>query len=380
MNILFLESSIPPTRGGVQRVSWINSRFFNEHGHDSFFAFWLKDYDEVDDYHKIRIGNNGVVGNCKKELYAFIRERKINIIINQQCTNKYVTHVLKTVKEECLCKIIYCLHISPNYGDFFPRSIKHVRSNLKNTLVKMFYGIDLYSYIERKQYQLSDCYVLLSETYKKDFLIRTHIDDTTKLYSLLNPSPYSYNLQDNGKERNKQILIIVRMHEQQKNLMSALRIWKRIEQYGCNDWGLTIGGYGPDESQIINYASSLKLKQVKFIGKVEDPCNLYQTSPIFMMTSNYEGLPMSLIEALQFGCIPMAFNTFTALHDILVDGYNGYIIPAKDEQTYAEKMIELIKNPTILETMSKNAIESSKKFSIDTIGKQWLNLINELNR
>ena len=89
---------------------------------------------------------------------------------------------------------------------------------------------------------------------------------------------------------------------------------------------------------------------------------------------------MTLTESLQFGCVPMAFDTFTALHDILTDGYNGFIIPAKDEQTYADKMIELMKSPTTLEAMSKNAIESSKKFSIDVIGKQWLNLIDELKK
>lgn len=379
MNILFLESSIPPTRGGVQRVSWINSRYFNDHGHDSFFAFWLKDYNEVDDYHKIRIGNNGVIGNCTKKLYAFIHERKINIIINQQCTNKYITRVLKTVKEEGLCKIIYCLHLSPNYGDFFPRSIKHVRFNLKNALVKLLYGIDLYSYIERREYQLSDCYILLSKTFKKDFLQRTKISNSCKIRYIHNPLSFS-SLQTNvNLERKKNILIISRIHEQQKNLKSALRIWKKIEDLGYDDWSLIICGYGNDEKMILNYAASLELKRMSFVGKVEEPQKYYEESSIFMMTSNYEGFGMTLTESLQFGCVPMAFDTFSTLHDILVDGYNGYIIPVKDEQAYAEKMIELMKNPTILKTMSKNAIESSKKFSIDTIGKQWLNLINELN-
>lgn len=380
MNILFLESSILPTRGGVQRVSWINSRYFNEYGHDTFFAFWLKDYDVVDDYHKIRIGQDGIVWNCEKELYAFIVERKIDVIINQQNVGKQIVRVLRRVKKEGLCKIIYCLHISPDYGDFFPKSIKYVRFNLKNAFVKLFYGIDLYSYIEKRQYQLSDCYILLSETFKKDFLQRTKISDDYKLRFIHNPLSFPALQTNVNHVRKKNVLIISRMHEQQKNLKSALRIWKKVEDIGCDDWNLIMGGYGDDEKMILSYASSLGLKRMHFLGKIENPQKYYEESFIFMMTSNYEGFGMTLTESLQFGCIPMAFDTFTALHDILTDGYNGFIIPAKDEQMYADKMIELMKSPTTLEAMSKNAMKSSKKFSIDVIGKQWLNLIDELTK
>ena len=56
--ILFIESSIPPSRGGVQRVSWLLAENFKRFGYDICFAFWLKDYDKVPKSNKIRYSDD----------------------------------------------------------------------------------------------------------------------------------------------------------------------------------------------------------------------------------------------------------------------------------------------------------------------------------
>ena len=102
MNILFLESSIPPARGGIQRVSWIVSRYLNAHGHDSYFAFWFMDSEDVDDAHKLRIGVNGRIGKCETSLLDFVRQKNIHLIINQQAKGRHISNALKKNKNKWL--------------------------------------------------------------------------------------------------------------------------------------------------------------------------------------------------------------------------------------------------------------------------------------
>ena len=123
--------------------------------------------------------------------------------------------------------------------------------------------------------------------------------------------------------------------------------------------------------------SQLELKNVCNVGRSKNPQKLYQESKIFMMTSNFEGFGMTLTEALQNACVPFVFNTFSSLHDIIESDYNGFIIPAKDEILYATKMIEFMQGKN-QDKYAVQALESSRKFSIENIGLQWIHLLNEL--
>lgn len=56
-----------------------------------------------------------------------------------------------------------------------------------------------------------------------------------------------------------------------------------------------------------------------------------------MMTSIWEGLPMTLIEAMHYGCVPIAFDSFAALYDLIDNGNNGFIIPNNDIDCFVKK-------------------------------------------
>ena len=53
-----------------------------------------------------------------------------------------------------------------------------------------------------------------------------------------------------------------------------------------------------------------------------------------MMTSHIEGWPMTLLEAQQYGCVPIVYNTFAALSEIIENNVNGYIIGKYDEEAF----------------------------------------------
>lgn len=81
-----------------------------------------------------------------------------------------------------------------------------------------------------------------------------------------------------------------------------------------------------------------------------------------MLTSNIEGFGMTLTEAMQEGCVPLAFNTYSAVNDIIDNGINGFVIDKGEEDVYAEKIKYLIDNDEIRIKMSYEALKSSENF------------------
>jgi glycosyltransferase involved in cell wall biosynthesis len=93
---------------------------------------------------------------------------------------------------------------------------------------------------------------------------------------------------------------------------------------------------------------------------------------------------MVLVEAMQYGCVPFAFDTFTALHDIIDDGVNGIIIPPPPsdqedvhaDQEYAHRLLHFLRqDESKIRIVQKNAIQKSHKFDVDNIGAKWLSLL-----
>lgn len=372
MNILFVESSIPPNNGGVERVSWLLRNYFKKNNNEVYFAFCLVDSDIVDEKHKMKYSFSDSGKKLLNKFRSFFVAKSIDVVILQGIFNYRLIKILGILKNELNYCLLGCFHLSPDY-------LRYSNKNCKSILKHFVYNILLRRNNIRTFYILADGLVLLSTTFIDQMETEYNLPDKSKLYSI--PNPLSFNtILDFKKVRlkEKNVLIISRLDNTQKNLISALRIWKEIEKKGYRDWSLIMAGAGNDERMILEYAKSLKLNQFKFIGKVEEPEKFYESSSIFMMTSNYEGFGLTLTESLQYGCIPIAFDTYSSLHDILLNGYNGYIIPKNDEKLYAEKLEYLIINENIRVEMSCNGINSSKKFSIEIIGQKWLDLFEKI--
>ena len=95
------------------------------------------------------------------------------------------------------------------------------------------------------------------------------------------------------------------------------------------------------------------------------------------MASNSEGFPMVLVEAMQYGCVPFAFNSFASLTDIIDDGENGMIIPPFDEDEYADRIVKFVNMSDAQQLkFRRNAVEKSKTFSVENIGKKWIEKID----
>ena len=106
MNILFVETSINPNLGGIERVTYSLSHEFEKNGNSCYYAYAKEDYNEISEYKKIRIDYSGSFVILECELLRFIRNNNINVIINQDLYSKNIINFYKQHKDKLVFKLI----------------------------------------------------------------------------------------------------------------------------------------------------------------------------------------------------------------------------------------------------------------------------------
>ena len=380
MNLLFIERNFYPTMGGVERVTYTLGEAMRECGHQVYYAFYGRD-DE-----KLAVGYKMVFNQSMSDddIYAmfddFLREKNIELLICQNVHFPRYQRIYKRLKENRSVKIITCYHANPdiwvnkNKWGYTFKSI-YIKEFIRSIYFRVFGNP--YKTNQRGMYEISDKYILLSESFKPIFCELNKVDGK-KLLAIPNPCPFTEN-KDNGSYRKENIILVVaRMAEQQKRLSNVIEIWSRLESE-FKDWKLVMIGDGPNLTDYQQMVKDRNLKNVEFIGSSSTPQVYYEKAKIFLMTSIWEGFGMTLIEAQHYGCVPIAYDSYSAVADIIKNGENGYIVKTHDLENYVDKVRSLMANHSLWERMSFDCIESIKgKFEKDTIINKWSELAYSL--
>ncbi len=168
------------------------------------------------------------------------------------------------------------------------------------------------------------------------------------------------------EKKEKIILAVGRFHED-KQFDVLIKIFSRIDRQG---YKLLIAGDGPIKDRCKKLVDELILSDSVFIlEKTSEIEKLYSRARIFCLTSLMEGFPNVLIEAMSFGCVPVAFDCLTGPSDIITDSFDGFLIKDFNENKFAEKLSYLINNEDILRKMSEKSFDSAKRFYPEKILK-----------
>lgn len=377
MNLLFYCNNLNPADGGVERVTQLLSSFFEKNNIQCYYSYFGDDYNEISEKKKIKLNENDSTSSFIERISNFIHTNSIEFIINQDQMSEKTMILFSKLKNNPNIKTVNCLHINPHFYHYSPL-YQTFKFKIKNWIHKLRRGYTLPLQNRRRMYHLTDKFIVLSNTFKKEIAYEFGINlSTAHIESIPNPIPFPHSEFKFIAKQNI-FLIVARMEENQKNLSAALRIWKKFEENN-SDYQLILAGYGPDKDKILNYAHSLNIKRMQFIGKSCHPENLYKIAKFFLMTSNYEGFSMTLLECMQYGCIPMVYNSFSSVHDIIINEVNGYLIQYNHENEFVSKMKFITSHEQIQLELAQNAYNTvENNFSLNSIGKKWLTLIHSM--
>ena len=319
-------------------------------------------------------------------------ENQINYIIDQGA----FVHVklFKDAIDGLNCKIILAHHFEPGIETKF-FTFNRVLSRFGQIvsvrdLCKWILHIILYPYLWFKYrktlshsyfeaYQYADRVVLLSQSFIKQYQSFGKFRDEKNFSVIHNALSFNeYLTIDDVKKKKPVILIVSRFDEKLKRLLLALRIWQEIKQSPiANDWCLKIVGHGKDLKLYQNYIAKKKIHDVYLLGR-QDPKPYYKEASIFFMTSVSESWGLTLTEAQQFGVVPVAFNTYASLTDIVTDEEDGIIIREGEIGRYVNSTLKLMRNTRKRQAMAVQGIHNCQRFSQDKIAKDWWLLLNNL--
>lgn len=129
--------------------------------------------------------------------------------------------------------------------------------------------------------------------------------------------------------------------------------------------GLVVCGEGRERNRLEYMVKKFGLtKNVIFAGWKDDLISLYKTSDIFLLTSEYEGYGMTLVEAGAAGCPIVTTKVGIAKTELFKDGVNSFVCPVGDVECLSNHIIELISNPEKRESFKINMRDSIKAMSI----------------
>ena len=112
-------------------------------------------------------------------------------------------------------------------------------------------------------------------------------------------------------------------------------------------------------------------------GKTSTPYNVLAESDIYLMTSDYEGFPNALSEAMAVGLPSVTRLCHEGLRDIVEDGVNGYLIQSDDMDSYVQTVLRLAEDAELRRTIGSAACQITDTYSVDRIIYRWETVLTE---
>ena len=297
-------------------------------------------------------------------------------IIYQDCYSP-IHQLLLQADISLIQKLIVVEHNSPNCHliNYFNHWKNLYWTKPKDIVRKLAYPykrMEIYHKIStrhRKLLQIANKYILLSDKFLPEihYLVGNKFDE--KILSIPNPVTLPSIAPDATFKKKKNIVFIGRLVED-KGIDYLLQIWSKIERITSN-WTLSIIGDGRLKYGIEEFIKNNQLNRIQLLGTKADVSPYLEEASILMMTSIFEGFPLVLFEAMSRGCVPIAFDSFASLSDIIDNGINGYIIPAYKTDDYIKNLKSLLENPKLLSDFSKEAIAKAGEYTIEKIIEKW---------
>lgn len=212
-----------------------------------------------------------------------------------------------------------------------------------------------------------DYCVVLNEDYAEKY--KKYLDlDCKVIYN-----PRSFISRKKSGLTEKTIITCCRLSIKTKGLDLLIKSFKIFSKKNT-DWILKIVGNGPDEDAVIKLIKDNDLEdKILLLGYRTDIKELLIDSSLFLLSSRWEGFPMSITEAFECGLPVVAFDIPAT---IPFEKTNAMLLAKSyDEFDFAEKISKLTNDYALRKKMSEEAIKFAESLSIENIIKKWIEII-----
>jgi glycosyltransferase involved in cell wall biosynthesis len=177
---------------------------------------------------------------------------------------------------------------------------------------------------------------------------------------------------------NKQILLAVGRLNSQKGFDWLIEVFSNLANKHPN-WDLVILGEGSLRTVLEKQVRESGLEKRIFLpGRVGNLHEWYESADLYVMSSRYEGFPMSLLEAMASGVTVVSFDCETGPRDIIRHGIDGLLVKPDDLVSLASGLDRLMSDEPLRTKFAKRALEIQERFSIVKIADMWEKLFEDI--
>ncbi len=391
-NILFASATpFHPERGGIERVTDLLARELQKRGHRIHYlsCHSAEDYGTHQPPASVHYlpGRKLRAKENTAPYHQLLKEANIDIVINQMGLWQHstlFTHAPRNAQGRPLC--ISVPHNIPLmlYSQLWQELLapeERILRRLPRTLLRLLlFPLYRWNYKRRRKAELaavinsSDCYCPLTDAYTEE-LRKLGLLQHTHCHVQSLPNPVSFPPLQTAPKKKKQLLYVGRLDALHKATDRLLPIWQQLSQTHP-DWELIIIGDGPLRPRIEKRAAQLRLPRLRLEG-YRNPAPYLRDASILCLTSNIEGLPMVLLEAMSFGCIPFAYDSFPALAELLQDKHPQLSATPFRQQEYIHKLSTLMASAPTRHQLSHWSLSQAKHYTLPSITDRWEKLFQQ---
>ena len=386
MTILWIYNlPLIPEAGGTERITSLIAKGLSQRGHKCLGILEFKE------------GSTQMVyeGHNVEDLYEFLKENKVDVIINQIAYSRWL---LRDFLERGGAKwhaeggkIISCLHFDPCNPSYIQllRSAERLTFRQYVSLVKQYVLMPYYKNRQRQNegsiynyiYQHSDALIILSSSHIAYLMKVMQRQEYSKIQAIGNALTFPEIAKESIVDhKNKTVLVCSRMLEYHKRITLILRAWNIVKQKStAHEWRLVIVGDGPDLPRYKKQVSDKGIKDVEFVGQ-QNPAEYYEKSSILLVASSAEGWGLNITEGLQYGVVPVVMESSSVYKEMIDSMKNVILTPNNNVKAFSNAILMLMSDPKRLRAMQLNALHSATRFTLDRTINKWQNLLEKLSQ
>ena len=167
-------------------------------------------------------------------------------------------------------------------------------------------------------------------------------------------------------------------------MASEKRVWLAIRHFihvceanpKLKEWTLELYGDGEEINAIKELIKDYP--NVHYNGVSDCVQSVFMKSSIMLLTSEFEGMPLVVLEANECGVPVIAYEFGESSKEVILHRQSGILIHQGDEQSYEKALSDLMWQENERIRLGNNAKEFARSFSIERIVQEWLKLFGEI--